>query len=576
MVINGYLTVIIMKFSYVRFPLLVTLLLTIVVNSFSTPTLKSGWPYIVENDWGYYIYTQLTLYKHQELGWIIAVASNGEICLLDLNGNPLSGWPMQYSIDDEIVIKQGPKMGDMDGDGNPEVSFRTTSPNSITRLETYSFFGERLEHLCIVDTLVPSSRAYPAPVFVDIDGDGMKELIRTFGDSLHAQLFNGYEYPGFPIAENDNAARHGRGAVVGAGDGWEHDYNVVVWTTTGQIHAQQIGETEELPGWPIDVNPYQDFSGVSMLSTDSGWTVVLYSRFTIHAWDQDGAYLTGFPVSDFGSQNSGFAVTYYLNIADINGDNQPEILYHPYHEDIHVFNLQGEECDGFPFSIYNQGLSDMPAVMYQAHSDSAFIHIGSQSRPYYIINTAYHYNTIMQEYETRVMKDPDTYVTSATHTALIPPENDTLYVVSFNDFEGYGVRVYEIPMEGDGTHIEWQMPGNNAGGNRLYCPRYFLGVDEPDEPNPPQSYKIEPAYPNPWNSTLQMNLGNFGNGGATVSVYNILGGLVHRTEYGAGNPIGKWIWNGFDLNGIKVSSGIYLVNVETSFENYVQKTVLLK
>lgn len=84
-------------------------------------------------------------------------------------------------------------------------------------------------------------------------------------------------------------------------------------------------------------------------------------------------------------------------------------------------------------------------------------------------------------------------------------------------------------------------------------------------------------YPNPFNpnTTISFNMPN--NGNATVKIFNIKGQLVNTLFDGeAKSGENKVFWNGADLNGKNVTSGVYFYKVETENHSVINKMLLMK
>ena len=93
----------------------------------------------------------------------------------------------------------------------------------------------------------------------------------------------------------------------------------------------------------------------------------------------------------------------------------------------------------------------------------------------------------------------------------------------------------------------------------------------------PDEYKLYQNYPNPFNPNTIIAYALPEDTRVKISIYNILGQLVRTlvdTEMKAGNH--KATWDGTDVSGSRVSSGIYFYKLNT--DNYTQskKMVMMK
>ncbi|TNE72675.1 T9SS type A sorting domain-containing protein [bacterium] len=97
-------------------------------------------------------------------------------------------------------------------------------------------------------------------------------------------------------------------------------------------------------------------------------------------------------------------------------------------------------------------------------------------------------------------------------------------------------------------------------------------TDETKDTATPESFELYPAYPNPFNpsTTLSFTLPKSGN--VSISIFNYLGQLVHQqqlNQLSAGMHRVKW-------DASILSSGIYLIQIQSNNQRYVQKVSLVK
>ncbi|UCE65851.1 MAG: VCBS repeat-containing protein [Candidatus Zixiibacteriota bacterium] len=99
-----------------------------------------------------------------------------------------------------------------------------------------------------------------------------------------------------------------------------------------------------------------------------------------------------------------------------------------------------------------------------------------------------------------------------------------------------------------------------------------------DEANPlPERYSLSMNYPNPFNSSTSIEYGLPRQSQVTVTVYNLLGrnirSLVDRYESAGNYTI---IWDGKDVSGKPVASGIYFYRFEAGHHSETKKMLLLR
>ncbi len=88
---------------------------------------------------------------------------------------------------------------------------------------------------------------------------------------------------------------------------------------------------------------------------------------------------------------------------------------------------------------------------------------------------------------------------------------------------------------------------------------------------------LEPNYPNPFNPTTTITFVLSSNGPVNVSVYTADGKLVQTIVDGPMSAGQKsFAWDGKDMNGIPVSSGVYFCRLKTGNRTLTQKMTLIK
>jgi len=93
----------------------------------------------------------------------------------------------------------------------------------------------------------------------------------------------------------------------------------------------------------------------------------------------------------------------------------------------------------------------------------------------------------------------------------------------------------------------------------------------------PNNFLLYNPYPNPFNPTINIEYDLFAPDNVSIKIYDVLGKVVKNivTEYQtAGNY--KFTWDGKNLNNQSVSSGIYLMEMNTLNKNTVKKLMLMR
>ncbi len=105
-----------------------------------------------------------------------------------------------------------------------------------------------------------------------------------------------------------------------------------------------------------------------------------------------------------------------------------------------------------------------------------------------------------------------------------------------------------------------------------------LGVDVDENENVVDSYNLAQNFPNPFNPTTQISFQIPETDFASLTVFNVLGQevktLVNEKIVGGVNHTAQW--DGTDINGSKVASGVYFYKLTSGNFTDIKKMVLLK
>lgn len=141
----------------------------------------------------------------------------------------------------------------------------------------------------------------------------------------------------------------------------------------------------------------------------------------------------------------------------------------------------------------------------------------------------------------------------------------SLYIVDrgvdngFNPKENDG-RIYEISL-GRVSHKE-----TIGGHSELGTPEFL-----------PETISLSPNYPNPFNLETRIQYSLPEEAQVKLLVFNLNGQLVRELVNGIQSPGYKSVvWNGLDILGREVGSGVYFVQLIAANQSFVRKVSLLK
>ncbi|MEX2195021.1 MAG: S8 family serine peptidase [Thermoleophilaceae bacterium] len=258
---------------------------------------------------------------------IVAAGADQKVYAWDGRGQPLPGWPVlarDRAGGDVAKILSSPAIGDIDGDGSPDIVHGTgeaygSTPLASGRVYAWDAGGRLLpgwpvkpgalvgEALPLVGEGVPMS-----PLLADVDGDGRDEVAVAAFTGRH-DLYRGdgtmvtsYATPG-TAAFGANAA-FGRTAPGGP------------LRLFGGLIDLRIAAAQLLPASQI---PFDHLFG--------GWDA------------RSGGTLPGFPL-----KVEGWQIASAPAIADVDGDGRSELLAGSSGNRLHAFREDGTEPAGWP------------------------------------------------------------------------------------------------------------------------------------------------------------------------------------------------------------------------------------
>ncbi|MFC2170554.1 T9SS type A sorting domain-containing protein [Calditrichota bacterium] len=158
--------------------------------------------------------------------------------------------------------------------------------------------------------------------------------------------------------------------------------------------------------------------------------------------------------------------------------------------------------------------------------------------------------------------------------ALFNDEGDIIDDASFQDsagWEPWGAKLNCIATNEDTSAF---ITGGNLSGSALLV---RLAIEEQATknfhiPSIPNQITLSPPYPNPFNSTARIQYSLPHPLSMRITVTNILGKLILEQNYGI-QPAGS---NQIFLNSKGFSSGVYIINLETSQGTVSRRMTVLK
>lgn len=443
------------------------------------PVLRDGWPHdFGESDLaGITMINPLAVQILEDGSYLIATATPHDIRLFDRDGTLLAEWPVAGTLADPLsadTISAGPNIGDVDGDGDPEI---------VVGLRD---FGSRVRGIGVYDldgTIDPvltqsfsmSATNFSNVVLENLDDDPALEIVFTAGYSIHALDQDGSEVEGFPWSTSASPSQAWTGlAVVPAS--LTGSSPVLVWMTENYyMHARALGEETELTGWP---NQFESPGGINragpvIIPHAEGWYASIVDPWYAHLWDQDGESPVGFPRP----LPTGSGPISWMSVADVDGDNSPELLFRCWNNaNLHAINLRSEYVPLYPLATAAEGTGNAQTVaMKTSFSTQAKLFLAAKGEELSDVRFMGY-----QAGQSLFGFPVDLTITEwqpRPRVALFPPDENGLMSMVLHTTFGY-TSVYDLEVELDSTAtLEWAMPAGQPTGNPVYRPT-VLGIGE--------------------------------------------------------------------------------------------------
>ncbi len=150
---------------------------------------------------------------------------------------------------------------------------------------------------------------------------------------------------------------------------------------------------------------------------------------------------------------------------------------------------------------------------------------------------------------------------------------------SYSAYVWYNVMQEDFIYDDSGNMTEWLL-GYDSGDYLDYYNRKVFTYSEvstsEDYVSPPEISELS-IYPNPFNPQTNISFEVLKGGKVEVDIFNLKGQKVRSilNDYKEkGNY--QMSWNGFDDNGFKVGSGMYIVRLKSANNSRSKKVILLK
>ena len=534
------------------------------------------------------------------------------------NPPQFSGWPNE--VPDPSA--NSPAIGDIDGDGYPEVIIGNNLMYAWHHDGQEVRDGDGQPSTFGVFAAVGSDFIGP-PALANLDGAPGLEIIAAAYTSREVYVFDGAGnvLAGWPQATVDQVrASVAVGDVDGDGDleivAVDQEAYLYAWHTDGSelmdgdLNPATNGVFKHLP----DTNQWQyQAPALADLDGDGGDEVILPTQDNkLYVFKDDGSDLAGWPRTLPSYAGGGVAVgdidgngdlelvvtvrgtgeTYALNhdntvmftrwlqhnlffnpspvLADITGDGKLEVIIPSSNGRLYALQYNGADAPGWPVTYSTKTYTECPAVVADVTGDGQpDVLLGNEEK---LIGGWDRSGAPLDGFPL-VVKDA-MRGSPAVVDLDINGDAEILAV-------GYDrtIYVWDLATPFDPTHAPWPMARGNIHRNGLYGSSVATGIAGGGGVPPVRSVRLEQNHPNPFNpaTTIGFDLPSGRSHRVSLSIYDVTGARV-RTLVDGELPGGRHhaTWDGRNQSGSPVGSGVYFYRLAASGRSETRKMVLLK
>jgi hypothetical protein len=270
----------------------------------------------------------------------------GQDCQNPVPFPELPGFP--YHLPYGEAGRTGVSVGDIDGDGDPEICFGTNRENVYVMHHTAVLMDGWPVH-------VEEDEDYPnfaTPSLVDLDDDGNLEILVTNGNFLYGWHYDTTPVEGFPV-QLDHQVKTYCSPAIGDLDA-DGDYEIIHGAIEDPCHVfAWHHDGSYVDGWPVTIPPGEldhcsVFEVVALVDLDKDGkleVIVSTQGGQIYVLNQNGADFQGWPKENIEPATCSSPVA-----GDIDGDGQMEIVLGTDDHLVYAWNIAGNDKPGWPWS----------------------------------------------------------------------------------------------------------------------------------------------------------------------------------------------------------------------------------
>ena len=471
-------------------------------------------------------------------------SDNGGVYGFMVEGLSMFGFP--FSTDGDV--RSSPAVADLENDGSNEIMFGS---NDGTLYVLNSFGVEVIAYQ-------QSGMINGSPAVIDLDQDGDREIIfvsynGTNSDGeVYAIHHDGSEVDGFPV---DLDERMMAGPAAGDLDGDGHP-EIVVCTWGENIYS--IGHDGSIKsGFPFEsTKRFNAPATLVDLDGDSDLEIIAGNDDgLLHILHHDGTEMASYDVGD--------DIRGGISVADLNDDGSYELLFTGYDDMIHVWNpIDGAELEGWPVDMESNSLTEPVTADLDNDGDLEVVTARKSGMAYVFHHDATPYNNFPASLGGNVESSP----------AIGDIDGDGDFELVFGTTGG--LKVIDI-KEDMGERMSWKLHRGNL--ERTGSLGMTLVKNDFEGDLNPMEFYVSSNYPNPFNPSTMIDIETVEAGDLIVNVFDAKGRMINNlvnSYLEAGRYSVKW--NGMDLSGMSMPTGVYFIQVQSGLDIHTQKMILMK